>query len=497
MSGGTGRLNRLESEGSGGDRLRHRVLARLKEIAGGTRVAADPETLYVYSRCMAPDSAVAAGAVVMPESVEEVQAVARLCNEELLPLAAYVTGAGPGGYSYGPPGGIIIDLKRMDRIIEVNEKSWYALIEPAVTFAALKAHLEKNHRGFVLGYPYAPPSAPVTAEALAAAAADLSLRHGDMSEWIRGMEVVLPSGEVVDTGAGEKDKRTLKNSPLSDIAALMAASRGQAGICTKLAIHIQPRPAHTEKRFVLAYGFPEAFRIMREAATTLEFDDLALFSNLVMKGALAAGRGPKWIEASQGEPAAFLVVAFSGANPDETRNKDAILAGIVRRQRRRGVEMIDAADLREINPGFASLADPPTSMGFIMDQGRGCPARLDARGPADNMAAAAETGAGVIERHGFRPLLVCRAVRGLQSAAMSFMVPHDSGDSAARERLGECMHELTASLLDLGFTPTRPHDHAAREFMERESPQLTGLHAKIRMVIDPNGIMDPMRGQDA
>jgi glycolate oxidase len=490
------RVDRLDGAPRERPKNLEKVVKRLREIVGERHLATDPETLYIYSQCMGNDAELLPDVIVMPSGTDEVQAIVRLCNEEKVGLAPFIAGSNQAVLSHLHKRGIIMDLKRMNKILKVDEKNWYALVEPGVTFGQLKAYLEKNHPGFIYAYPYDPPSTSVMAGALSPGTSNLSHRHGTMSEWINAMEMILPTGEILRTGAASITPHWLRHSPFSELAGLFIAWQGSAGICTKIAVQLWPRRAFEEKRFILTYGFPDAYAIMRECALSKEFDDVAMVSSLLMKGALA-GPVRNRLELSPGEPAAYVIIVFSGADRAELRIKGRVLKKILRRHSRRGVEMIDAADLRTINPGFVSIVDLPSRMEFALDQGRGGIARLDTLGPGQNWEKATEPGLSICEKQGFKPLVISRAVKGMHSAALSFIIPFNRGSASERERLSACMDELTRVLLDLGFIPSRASKDSLRAVIERADPEWINLMEKIRSALDPNRIMNPRRDDDA
>jgi FAD/FMN-containing dehydrogenase len=485
------RLNRLDPEGSCGRELYERVLSGLKEIVGEGRISADPETLYVYSRCMTGEEAgPLPGVVILPQAAEQVQAVIRLCNKERIPVAIYPVGSNYCGSSLVPEGCVILDLKLMNKIVEVNEKSWYAVVEPGVTLGGLKAHLEKSHKGFVFAYPYSPPSGSVVQESLAGASSNLSLKHGLMSEWICGMDLVIPTGKLVHAGLEAEGSQLTSHPFLSDLAGIFIASAGRAGVCTKMAVRIFPRMPFNEKRILLAYGLPEAYRIMTEAALTQAFDDLALVSGLVMKGAWAGASRSGGLEISEGEPVAYLLVSFSGANADETRLKDGILNRIARRYKKRGVDMIDASDLRTIKPAFADVLDLPSRMAFMLEQGKGGQLRIDLLGPGGNLREATDTALSMIQKHMFNPLWISRPVKGMQTGSLIIMIPVNKSDQADQDKARECISEIMSSMLDMGFMQSRPDERITRHAaMKMLDPEITNLQNKIRDMLDPIGIM--------
>ena len=142
-------------------------------------------------RAHAPSGAVA------PASVEELQAVLRVANEHRLPLWPISRGKnlGYGGASPRMPGTMVLDLGRLNRILEVDEKLGYCVVEPGVGFFELHEHLTKNRIGMEVGIP-GNGWGSVVGNALERG---FSFR-GDHSENICGLEVVLPDGSLLRTG---------------------------------------------------------------------------------------------------------------------------------------------------------------------------------------------------------------------------------------------------------------------------------------------------------
>ncbi|NVM03687.1 MAG: FAD-dependent oxidoreductase, partial [Candidatus Helarchaeota archaeon] len=110
------------------------LIEELKKIVGEEWVTDRPEELIIYSKDMTENEPSKPDVVVMPKSTEEVQKIVKLANEKKIPLTPYVAGANVGGLAIPTKGGILIDLKRMDQILEVDESNMYVIVEPGVTF---------------------------------------------------------------------------------------------------------------------------------------------------------------------------------------------------------------------------------------------------------------------------------------------------------------------------------------------------------------------------
>ena len=175
--------------------LKKEILKILEDIVGVENISDDPVILESYTRIFSgriPRFA----AVVLPQHTNAVQMIVRLCNRYKIKYTASSTGwlSGASG-----PDILNIDLRRMNRIIEINEKNMYAVVEPYVIGAQLQAELMKK------GFNYNVTGAGSTCSALPLAAHEglghmsLSLSYGDRN--LLGVEWVTPDGEIVRLGA--------------------------------------------------------------------------------------------------------------------------------------------------------------------------------------------------------------------------------------------------------------------------------------------------------
>jgi glycolate oxidase len=175
-------------------------------------------------------------AVVMPETSAEVANIMTLCNENKVQVTVRGGGTSLTGASIPTAGGIVISLARMNRILETRISDGYVVAEPAVTIENLNLHLAKYH----FFYPPDPGSSIVATVGGTISTNAGGLRaamYGTTKEWVLGLELVLPTGETIETGG-----RTLKRSKGYDFTALMAGSEGTLAIITKAILKIWPIP---------------------------------------------------------------------------------------------------------------------------------------------------------------------------------------------------------------------------------------------------------------
>ena len=222
------------------------AMAELRSVVGQQWVFADfDQALRSYRDVYAtvPDEAHMPGAAVAPRNLEEIQAILSIARNYKLPLWTISTGK---NYAYGgpaplKPGTVVLDLKRMNRILEVNEQHGYAVVEPGVSYFDLHRHLRRIGSKLWID-----PAAPGWGSVLG----NLSEHgagytpYGDHLLMNCGMQVVLADGTVVDTGMG-----ALSNA---DTASLYKYGCGpwvegmftqsNFGVITKAGIWLMPEP---------------------------------------------------------------------------------------------------------------------------------------------------------------------------------------------------------------------------------------------------------------
>jgi 4-cresol dehydrogenase (hydroxylating) len=221
------------------------ALAAFTSALGPDAVLSSAEDLAGFRDPYRPPGADqhAASAVVLPASVDEVQAVVRIANERRVPLWTFSQGR---NNAYGGPaprvgGSVLVNLRRMNRVLEVNDELAYAVVEPGVSFFDLHDHLRAGGHHLWLSIP------DLGWGSVLGNAVDhgrgYSL-HGDHAAAECGMEVVLANGEVLRTGMGAMSgSRTWHVYPRGygpSTAGLFKQSN--LGIVTRMGVWLMPKP---------------------------------------------------------------------------------------------------------------------------------------------------------------------------------------------------------------------------------------------------------------
>lgn len=225
-----------------------RLLAEMRAVVGDAWVYADDQGLRSYKKSYTPDPQlqhVPVGAVA-PQSVEEVQAIVRIANHYRQPIWTVSTGKNMGYGSATPatPGQMVLDLKRMNRILNVDPDLATALVEPGVTYQQLQDYLDEHKIPLWLDVPTIGPIASPVGNTLDRGVGYTP--YGDHFMFQCGMEVVLPNGEVMRTGMGAlpgaKTWQEYRHGFGPDPAGLFF--QGNFGIVTKIGVRLMPLPEH-------------------------------------------------------------------------------------------------------------------------------------------------------------------------------------------------------------------------------------------------------------
>jgi FAD/FMN-containing dehydrogenase len=234
------------------------VYRALEDIVGVACVSADPAVLDAYAfqylaELVRPENSPympRPAAVVMPASTEEVQAIVRLANEHGLKVKP----TGTGWYFFNAPikdsdPTLQLDLRRMNRILEIDEQNMYAVVEPYVIHAQLQAEVLKL--GLNMNIPGVGCSSSIVASACAYAGQGPDAFYmGGNAENLLGMEWVTPEGEVIRTGSlGSGDGWFCSEGPGPSVRGIChgaIGSRGGLGVYTKCAVKLAPYFGPTE-----------------------------------------------------------------------------------------------------------------------------------------------------------------------------------------------------------------------------------------------------------
>jgi len=215
----------------------------LAEIAGSKNVLTEPAILDKYSRDQSFTPPRKPNYVAKPKTLEEVQGIVRLANEQLMPVIPYSSGTNFHGGTIPNHGGILVDLSQMNKISELNTHLWYVTVEPGVTFTQLKQELDK-HGLRILVPLMTPPSASVLTTYLDRESVPAAADFVYGNEQIQTMRVVLPNGDSFTLGnpAIEGMPHTVPYGPALNFYRLFMCAQGTMGIVYQINVRVIPVP---------------------------------------------------------------------------------------------------------------------------------------------------------------------------------------------------------------------------------------------------------------
>ena len=212
------------------------LVEELRKIIGDQNVMTDAESMKDYGHDQTEDLQFYPAVVVKPGSTEEIAAIMKLANREMIPVTPRGAGTGLSGGALPVYGGILLSTERLNKILHIDERNLQATVEPGVINQVFRDAVEPKG----LFYPPDPASRGscfLGGNVAENAGGPKAVKYGVTKDYILNCEVVLPTGEIIWTGAN-----VLKNSTGYNLTQLMVGSEGTLGIVTKIVVRLIPLP---------------------------------------------------------------------------------------------------------------------------------------------------------------------------------------------------------------------------------------------------------------
>jgi len=253
------------------------IADELRGIVGAKNVVhddADKLESYSHDEVAEAEYAHMPEAVVRPQSAEEIAAVVRLANRERIPVTPRGAGSGLSGGAVPLRGGIVILFDRMNRILEIDPANLMAVVEPGVVTNDINTQLVEHNLVFA-GYPMSLETCYIGGNVAENAGGGKAVKYGVTGRYITGLELVTPTGEIVQYGG-----KCVKDVTGYNMVQLMIGSEGTLGIFTKVWIKLLPLPKAAVNLLVLFETVQQAIdtvpKIMTASGiipTAIEFMD--------------------------------------------------------------------------------------------------------------------------------------------------------------------------------------------------------------------------------
>ena len=294
-----------------------KALADLKDALGEEWATDDVSILCGYARDQSFTPAGYPHIVCMPGSTEDVQAVYRIANEHLIDIMPFGTGLTTAGMTIPVYGGILCDLRRMDRILEIDGENMYAVIEPGINYLELQAAAQR------LGCRVLNPSTSAPAGVISNHAfCNINLmasKYGFGMDNIIDVEMVLPTGDILKTGpASYGAVKGHVPGPGPDLSTMFRYAFGTLGIVTRMTIRLYPGAKYTQEVFPVYEK--DRLSVMADALYMLAQDNLALELAHLMNSFFGIFIGDNNREASKVSelmPRHNIMAVFGGETQEE------------------------------------------------------------------------------------------------------------------------------------------------------------------------------------
>ena len=214
------------------------IIDEFKNIVGENYVLYDDETLDRYAHDETENLYYLPDVVIKPRNADQISSIMKICNSKKIPVTPRGAGTGLSGGALPHLGGVVLCTERMNSIVEIDERNLQVTTEPGVITEVLQMTVKEKG----LFYPPDPASRGscfIGGNISENSGGPKAVKYGVVKDYVLNLEVVLPTGEIIWTGAN-----VLKNSTGYNLTQLMVGSEGTLGIVTKIVLRLIPHPKY-------------------------------------------------------------------------------------------------------------------------------------------------------------------------------------------------------------------------------------------------------------
>ena len=214
------------------------IVQQFRDIVGEDYLVVEEEALMDYSHDETEDLYFLPDIALKPRTAEEISAVLKICSRHRIPVTPRGAGTGLAGGALPQMGGVVISMERFNSILHIDERNLQVTTEPGV----ITEILQNAVRAKGLFYPPDPSSRGscfIGGNIAANSGGPKAVKYGVVKDYVLNLQVVLPTGEIIWTGAN-----VLKNSTGYNLTQLIVGSEGTLGIVTRIVLKLLPAPKH-------------------------------------------------------------------------------------------------------------------------------------------------------------------------------------------------------------------------------------------------------------
>ena len=435
------------------------------------RFSTSQSTRTNYSRGEDTYDPVLSKAVIFPETNEEVSTILKLCNERKVPVVPFGTGTSLEGNVVGNEEGITISLEKMNRILSVNVEDFDCRVQANVTREQLNEHLREDG----VFFPIDPgANAAIGGMAATSASGTMAVKYGTMKTVISGLTVVLPNGDIVNTGG-----RTKKTSAGYNLTNLFIGSEGTLGVITEIQLRLSPIP---ESIMSAVCHFPSLEDAVRTAQETIQYGIPIARIEMLNKDQMDISINYSNLKDVNVEPTLFF--EFHGS---EVTNKECIKIVEELSNNNKGSKFKWAADLEERNKLWQARWDVYYSVKALVNNGRVY--STDVCVPISKITECVNFAEKEVSKVGLRAPMVGH----LGDGNFHVLFTYDPNDKDAYKKIRDFSNKLIDKTLELKGTITGEHGVGLhkKSYLLKEHPDNIPLMKTIKRSLDPNNIMNP------
>ena len=450
--------------------MNEQIELELKSLLN-SRFSTSESTRANYARGEDTYDPILSEAVVFPETNEEVSKILTLCNQHKIPVVPFGTGTSLEGNVVGNEKGITICLEKMNKILSVNVEDFDCRVQACVTKEQLNDYLREDG----VFFPIDPgANAAIGGMASTSASGTMAVKYGTMKTVISGLTVVLPNGDIINTGG-----RTKKTSAGYNLTNLFIGSEGTLGIITEVQLRLSPIP---ESIMSAVCHFPSLENAVQTAQQVIQYGVPIARIEMLNKDQMQISINYSKLKDIEAVPTLFF--EFHGS---EASNKENVQIVEEISKDNNGGSFKWAKDLEDRNKLWRARWDVYYSVKALINNGRVY--STDVCLPISKITECVNFAEEQTKKFGLRAPMVGH----LGDGNFHVLLPFDPEDKEMYKKIRKFNDLLIKKSLELNGTITGEHGIGLhkKEYLLQEHPDNIPIMKSIKRTIDPNNIMNP------
>jgi len=476
------------------------LLKKLAGIVGAENVSDDPEVLGQYSSDYSLVPPRKPSYVVWVSSADEVQGIVKLANEEKFPLVPRSSGVGFTGGAVPSQGGVVIDLSRMNKILEIDTRNRMARIEPGVTYGQLQATLAPQ-KLITLN-----PLLPHVSKSVVSSHLErdpMLIPKTEYGDPILTASLILPTGEVFRTGSAAS--KGAPDNTLADLVGphgpgpmdlhrILSGAQGTFGIVTWMAVKVEYLPPVQELFFIPANNLEKLIEPTYRIQRKMMGNECFILNNNYLASILAKDREIEELKASL--PPWTLIICLAGGlrRPEEKIEYEREALDEIG-----GEFFLNISETIPGAPGLEGIIEQrlrqpwPEDITYWKLRDKGACSVVSFNTLLEKAPELTQITHDFLARNGYEAKDMGGYVQPIERARVCFCEYGLSYDPENPEEVAlvkKLYADLTEFLYDKGTLFTRPYG-AQAEIVYGRATSYTSTLKQLKQVFDPNNIMNP------